>query len=347
MGAVSHENLHAFCVGCFRQLGLDQADAQIISDNLIFANLRGVDSHGVLRLKIYADRLRANGIDGRARPRVVSQEASSALIDAGNGMGQVASQQAMQMAIAKAGEAGVAVVVVKNSNHFGAAAFYALQALEHGMIGFTATNASPTMAPSGGREARLGNNPLAVAVPAGRQRPFVLDMASGAVARGKIMVARQEGKKIPTTWALDRNGVPTDDPEEAFHGLIQPLGGYKGYGLGLMLDLLTGVLSGAGFSNGVGMMYQDLDRPTNSAHTFAALRIDRFIALAEFRDRVDDIIERMRSCPRAAGVERIYVPGEIEDEVEQRRRAEGIPLGAALEQELKELAGELSMAVPF
>ena len=244
---VPADKLLKFCSACFGKLGLPSQNARLTAENLIFANLRGVDSHGVIRLKIYADRLRAGGFKVDRKPQVVCEQAASAVMDAQHGVGQIAAMAAMKLAIAKAQQAAVAVVGVRNSNHFGAAAFYAMQAVGHCMIGMAATNAGPTMAPSGGREARLGNNAFAVAVPAGKYPPLVLDMATGAVAWGKIFVAQQEKRKIPTTWALDKHGVPTDDPNAAAHqGLIQPFGGYKGYGLSLLLDILTGVLSGGG-----------------------------------------------------------------------------------------------------
>ncbi|HEY3129024.1 MAG TPA: Ldh family oxidoreductase [Acidobacteriota bacterium] len=344
---IPSESLTAFCVSCFKKLGLCDEDARITADNLIFANLRGVDSHGVIRLKVYADRLRAGGTNPRAVPKVSREDRTCALIDADNGVGQVASAVAMKLAISKAEANGIGWVSVTNSNHFGAAAFYAMMALPYNMIGLALTNASATMAPSGGREARLGNNPLGIAVPAGKKPPVVLDMATGAVARGKIFIAQQERKKIPTTWALDKSGVPTDDADAAAEGLIQPLGGYKGYGLSLLIDLFTGVLSGSGFSTHVGQMYKDLGVPTRSAHACAALLIDRFIPISEFRQRVDEIIDMMQTCPRAAGVDRIYVPGEIEHETELHRRAHGIPLSGALKNELVALGSELGVQFPL
>jgi LDH2 family malate/lactate/ureidoglycolate dehydrogenase len=340
--------LSEFGAACFEKLGLSPDDARLTAENLVFANLRGVDSHGVIRLKAYADRLRAGGFKAGARPRVVCEEESSAAIDAQHGMGQVAATAGMQLAIAKARQTGLALVTVRNSNHFGASAFYALQAVEHGMIGFAATNAGPTMAPTGGREGRLGNNAFALAIPCRERPPLVLDMATGAVAWGKIFVAQQEGRKIPATWALDRNGVPTDDPNAAAHqGLIQPMGGYKGYGLSLCIDILTGVLSGGGFSTHVRTLYDQLETPSQVAHTCAALRIDAFMPLAEFQARIDAIIGLMRSCPTAPGVERIFVPGEIEHETEQHRRTHGIPINAALQSELAALAAELGVRNSF
>jgi LDH2 family malate/lactate/ureidoglycolate dehydrogenase len=345
--AVSHHALLAFCASCFEKLGLTRADAEVTADNLIFANLRGVDSHGIIRLKVYADRLRAGGNNPKARPLVIQEGETTALIDADNGVGQVAAVKAMRLAIEKAGRFGVGVTGVKNSNHFGAAAYYALMAVEHDMIGFALTNASPTMAPAGGREARLGNNPFAVAVPAGDQPAIVLDMASGAVAKGKIFVAQQEKKKIPLTWALDKDGLPTDDPDRAAEGLIQPLGGYKGYGISLILDILTGVLCGSGFSTHVGMMYGDTKRPTGTAHSFGALRMDCFGPAREFKSRVDEMIELMRSCPPAPGADRIYVPGEIELETQKQRGARGIPVSEALRKELVALGRELEVEPEF
>lgn len=340
--------LSAFCRGCFKKLGLPPQGARTTAENLIFANLRGVDSHGLIRLKIYADRLRAGGFKPKARPRVVAEQKASALIDARHGVGQVAATTAMRLAITKAKKNGVAVVSVKNSNHFGASAFYAMQAVEHGMIGFAATNAGPTMAPTGGREGRLGNNAMAIAVPAGHLPPIVLDMATGAVAWGKIFVAQQEKRKIPVTWALDRHGVPTDDPNAAAHqGLIQPFGGYKGYGLSLLLDILTGVLSGGGFSTHVRTLYKQVETPSQVAHMCAALRISAFLDLKEFHRRMEEMIQLMHSCPAAPGVERIFVPGEIEHETEQRRRAEGIPLNVELRNELHALGVELGLRPPF
>jgi LDH2 family malate/lactate/ureidoglycolate dehydrogenase len=336
-----------FCIACFEKLGLSPDEARLTAENLIFANLRGVDSHGVIRLKIYADRIRAGGFKLNVRPQILSEQDSSALIDAQHGIGQVAATEAMRLAISKAGKTGVAVVTVRNSNHFGASAFYAMQALDHGMIGFAATNAGPTMAPTGGREGRLGNNAVAIAVPAGARPPFVLDMATGAVAWGKIFLAQQEKRKIPVTWALDKSGVPTDDPDAAAHqGLIQPFGGYKGYGLSLLIDILTGVLSGGGFSTHVRTLYRQVETPSQVASTCAALRIEAFMSLAGFRQRMDEIIELMRACPTAPGVERIFVPGEIEHETERQRGAEGIPLQPELQKELKTVGAGLGVNFP-
>lgn len=345
---VSPTALHSFCQACFQKLGLPASDAALTADNLLFANLRGLDSHGVLRLKIYADRLRCGGVRPDAVPRLVAETESTALLDAQDGVGQVAATQAMRLAMAKAEKTGAGAVGVRNSNHFGAAAFYAMMALERNLVGLAASNASPSMAPTGGREARLGNNPFALAVPTRERPPLVLDMATGAVAWGKIFVARQEGKPIPSSWALDASGLPTEDPEKAMQGgLIQPLGGYKGYGLSLLVDVLTGILTGSAFSIHVRSMYREPDRPTRCGHFLAALRIDAFAPSQEFGRQVDEILELMHSCPPAPGVDRIYVPGQIEEETQRQRRQQGIPISPALREELEELARELEIPPPF
>lgn len=341
---VAPDTLLNFCSSCLEKAGLPAGNARVTGENLVFANLRGIDSHGVIRLKIYTDRIRAGGFNSKAQPTVVSEDASVALLDGQHGLGQVSGLRAMSLAIDKAKKSGMAFCSVRNTNHFGAAAFYAIKAVDQELIGLAATNAGPTMAPTGGREARLGNNPVAIAIPTGKHPPLILDLATGSAAWGKIFVAQQEGKKIPKTWALDKNGIPTDDPNAAADkGLIQPFGGYKGYGLSLLIDILTGLLSGGGFSTHVKTLYQKLETPSDVAHSFAALRVESFMPLPEFRNRVDEMIDLMHSCPPASDGDRIYVPGEIEHETQVRRKAEGIPLNSQLSDELDRLADDLKV----
>jgi LDH2 family malate/lactate/ureidoglycolate dehydrogenase len=235
---------------------------------------------------------------------------------------------------------------VRNSNHYGAAAYYSMMALEHGMIGISITNATPTMAPTGGRKGVLGNNPICVAVPTARHPALVLDMASGQVAKGKILLAHQDGRKIPLTWALDEHGHPTDDPTVALRGLVQPLGGYKGYGISLILDVLSGVLMGSSFGPLVGQMYGPPNLPCGVAHACAALRVECFMPLDEFRGRVDELIDQMHACALADGAERIFVAGEPEVEYERERRAGGIPVSPVLAAELRAIAQELRLRPP-
>lgn len=343
---VSVEELIEFCTRCFVRLGLADAAARLTSEAIVAANLRGVDSHGIIRLKTYVGRLRAGSIKPHGAPTIVKDEAAFALLDGNAGVGQVISAAAMRLAIEKARATTVAVVGVRNSSHFGAAAFYGLMALEEGMIGLVATNAGPTMAPWGGSLPLLGNNPLCVTVPAGRERPIVLDMATGSVALGKIMVAMMEGKRIPPTWGFDDRWLPTDDPQAVIDGgSIQPLGGYKGYGLSMILDVLTGVLMGGGYSTSVHSLHRLMDQPQGIGHIFAALRVESFIPLDDFKQRMDNLISLLRGCPPAPGTDRVYVPGEIEHEIEIKRRQTGIPINPRLHAELNELAQELGVEV--
>ena len=338
------ERLTEFCTRCFERLGVAHADAMLTGEAIVAANLRGVDSHGVIRLKTYVDRLRAGSIKPHGEPAIIKEEAAFALLDGGAGLGQVISAKAMRLAIEKARSTTISVVGVRNSSHFGAAAFYGLMAVEEGMIGLAATNAGPTMAPWGGSLPLLGNNPLCVTVPAGRERPVVLDMATGAVSLGKIMVAMMAGKHIPLTWGFDSQWLPTDDPKAVINGgSIQPLGAYKGYGLSMILDVLTGVLMGGEFSTSVRSLHRFLDQPQGVGHIFAALRIESFIPLDEFKQRMDMLVSLLKNCPRAPGTERVYVPGEIEDEIEIERRRVGIPIKARLKAELNNLAQELGV----
>lgn len=345
---VSADALKAFCRDGFVALGLSAADAEITSDSLVMANLRGVDSHGVIRMKIYVDRLRLGSINPRSPWRVLAETPTTALVDGGCSPGQVTSFHSMRLAIQKAEEAGIGMVGVFNSGHFGTAAYYTMMAAARGLIGIASTNTSASMPPWGGRKALLGNNPISIAAPAEKYPSVVFDIATGAVAWGKIFVAQQEKKKIPTTWALDKHGRPTDDPDVAADGgMIQPFGGYKGYGLGFMLDVLTGVLTGGGFSDAVRGLYKGIDQPINAGHFFMAIRIESFIPLPDFRRRMDQLIEGMRGCPTADGFDRIYTPGEIEQETEQKRRREGIPINPVLREELIGLATSLGVKSPF
>jgi ureidoglycolate dehydrogenase (NAD+) len=342
------EELAIFCAKCFERLGLSPADAKLTGEALMAANLRGVDSHGIIRLKVYIDRIRAGGTKLDGVPTIVNDHDAFALLDGGANLGQVVSAKAMRLAIEKARTSTIAVVGVRNSSHFGAAAFYGLMAAEEGMIGFATTNSGPFMSPSGGSKRMLGNNPLCVAIPAGQYRPVVLDMTTGAVALGKILAAAMENKRIPTTWGVDDQGQPTDDPKAIVEGgSIQPMGGHKGYGLSMVIDVLTGVLTGGEFLTSVRGLYRSPEKSQGVAHLFAALRIESFMRLSEFKQRMDVMISALKQCPRAPGIERIYVPGEIEDETERQRFRDGISISPALAEELKTLAWELKVETPF
>ena len=247
------QDLREFVVRYFTKLGVPERDARIAADILVSADLRGVDSHGVIRLSTYyGSRLRKGLIDPNPKITVLAETPATLRIDGGAGLGQVVGYQAMTRCIAKAKEVGTALVTVRNSNHYGIAGYYAMMALEEGMIGVSYTNAQSLVAPTYGRTAILGTNPIAVAVPAGKERPYVLDMATSIVPIGRITVYQKSGRQIPEGWGVDKEGGVTTDPNQVLDGgALMPLGGidtmrgYKGYGLAMLVDIFCGVLSGA------------------------------------------------------------------------------------------------------
>ena len=309
----------------FRRCGMGEADAALLAETLVVADLRGVHSHGTLRVPEYVKKLRHDGVDPRGRPKLVRDGGAALVVDGGNSMGQIGSNFAMRLAVERAREHGLAFAAVRGSNHCGAMAFYPMLALGEEMIGLAGTNALPTMAPWGGAEKIIGINPLAVAIPAGEERPIVFDAAFSGSSHGKLRVYRQKGLAIPEGWAYDRQGRPTTDAAEAIEGLLQPIGGYKGIGLALVIGMLSSLLSGAAYGTELGNMVAG-PRPGQDGHFFMAIRIAAFEEPARFKARVDQVVREIHGCRRAPGVERLYVPGELEAETEARYRKEGIPL---------------------
>ena len=317
-------------------LGLSAPDAHLAADTLVQADLRGVHSHGVQRIPGYVTQLQAGTIVADAQPEVVHRTASTAVLDAHHAMGQVAAHAAMRLALESAAEVGQGAVAIRNSTHCGALAYFAMMAPPAGCIGFAVTNAGMNMLPWGGQVKMVGNNPLAYAIPTGRGFPLVLDMATSVVAGGKLDVAILRGEAIPVGWALGPDGQPATDPVVGRAGSLLPIGGPKGYGLAVVLDILSGVLAGGRFGRGLG--------GAGSSHFVQALRIDAFSPAAEFLERMGALVDQIHACPRAPGVERIYLPGEIEHELSARRQKEGIPLPTTLTNELAALSDTLGIS---
>jgi LDH2 family malate/lactate/ureidoglycolate dehydrogenase len=332
------DELRMTCVVILEKAGLSSSDAVTAADCLVEADLRGVDTHGVIHLPIYVRRIELGLTNPRPRLAVLRETTTTALLDGDHGMGQVVAARAMDRAIALAGRSGIGLVGVRNSTHFGIAAHFAMMALSQDMIGLVINSGKATMPPWGGAEARVGNNPIAIAVPSGQEQPVVLDMAMSVAARGKIKRAMRQGVTIPPDWATDHLGQPTTDPAQALAGFLCPIGGPKGSGLALINGLLAGVLMGGTFAWEVGSVYDDLDRPQRVGHLLAALAVDSFTPIAEFKARVDELIREVQSCPPAPGFEGVYLPGEIEFECHQKRSREGIPLSRALWEKLGEMA---------
>jgi LDH2 family malate/lactate/ureidoglycolate dehydrogenase len=290
--------------------------------------------------------------------KVVHETPITALLDGGGALGQVAGAKGMAMAIEKARVGGVGFVSVRNSNHYGIAAYYSLMALQHDLIGISLTNSDAYVVPTFGREVMLGTNPISVTIPAGKEKPFVLDMSTAAATTGKMEVYSRMGKRIPFGWAIDERGGSCDDPAKVLGNIrsragggILPLGGegeesggHKGYGLDLLVDILSGVLSGSGNTN---LLYPKTPEgkplPSLVGHFFGALRVDFFRPVEEFKRDMDDLIRRLKKSGKVEGQERIFIHGEKEFELEEKYRKEGIPLYFKVYEDLKTLAGEVGV----
>ena len=311
----------AIFVGC----GMSQEDGHRLADTLVHADLSGTHSHGVLRVPEYAQKLTIKGVNPQGRPAVASDQGGCLVVDGGNSMGQIGAHFAMQQVIERARETGIAAAAIRGSNHCGAMGYFAAQALPEDMIGIATTNALPTMAPWGGTERILGINPASFAVPAGVELPIIYDAAFAGSSHGKIRIYDQKGLTLPEGWALDRNGQPTTDPAIAIDGLLMPIGGFKGVGLALIMGILSSMLSGAAYGTELGNMQRG---PTagQDGHFCAAIRVSAFEDAGCFKERVDAAIQEIHACRRAPGVERLYVPGEIEALNRQAYMRDGIPL---------------------
>jgi LDH2 family malate/lactate/ureidoglycolate dehydrogenase len=343
---VGEDSLKQFCTRVLILIGISPEHANAITGSLIEADLQGVTSHGVVRLPIYVQRLRAGVINPRPNVQVAQETTTTAVVDGDNGMGQWVAIRAMQVAIYKAQPGNCAFVSVRNSNHFGAASYYARMAVPHDMIGISFTIGGINhMTPWGGAQAMLGNNPFSIALPAGHERPVVLDMACSNAARGKIIVAAKDRTPIPDNWATGPNGETTTDPVQALKGFMLPVGGPKGYSLTLVIGLLSTMLSGAAFGSEVTHMYEDLGRPQNIGHLFGVLPITSFEPVEIYKRRMDKAIREIRDTPRAPGVERIYLPGEREELLAEEYRRTGIPIQKSVWMELQEVGNQLGVTL--
>ena len=340
---IDRERLRDFVAQVFAKAGVPDDEAALIGESLTEADLTGVESHGVSRVPIYLKRIELGVVNAVARLEVIADLPGALVLDGCNSMGIVTGVRAIDMAIEKAETSGSVFVTVKNSNHFGVAAFFTQRALARGMIGYAASNAPSTMAPWGGIKPYMGTNPFSVAFPAGSELPIVMDMATSVVAQGKIIMAGKEGKSIPFGWAITKDGDPTDDPKAALEGTVLPFGGPKGYAVSLMLDVLSGVLSGAAFGPYLCNMWNDFKNPQNVGHYFTVLDVKKFVPLDEFKANLDTMIRDIKSSPRAKGVDEIFLPGEMEYRKRQQRLANGIPLGAKTLSDLAEIGARMNL----
>ena len=340
----------------FEKMGCSSGDAETIADVLLKGELRNISSHGILRIKDYHTFWKLGRMNARPDIRVVHETPGTAVVDGDLAFGMISAKKSMELAIGKAGKTGTGWVATRNSNHFGIAGYYAMMALEHDMIGICLTNANPSVAPTFSIERMLGTNPVSFAVPAHKQPPYVADFASTPIARGKVSIAEKKGEKLPLGFVQDNAGQPTDDPLTLRHGgAILPLGSdrlhgsHKGYCLSSIVDILSGVISGANFGPFVPptvpyLPVKDRQVGLGTGHFFGAIRIDAFMTTDEFKARMDEWIKVFRSAKPVEGEEKVLIPGDIEREAEERIMKEGITLVPAVKDDLKAVTEELDVA---
>ena len=331
------DQLKEIVIHILKGLKASDEEASLVAESLVRADMRGIDTHGVTYLKLLADRVDAQMINLPTPLKVIKEDVATGLIDGGNGLGQVAAHRAMMMSIEKARQCGVGCCLCRDTNNIGFLAFYTMMAAEKGMVGMIMTNGAASISPWGGAKPFFGTNPLSIALPGGPiEPPVVLDMSSCLVARAKIRRAQRLKESIPLGWAFDEAGVPTTDPAAALEGTLAPMGGPKGYGLALMVDLLAGMLSGSKYGPGVKTFHLP-EGPTGVGVCCLAIDIERFMPLEAFRGLIQTYAGSIRSSRKAEGVSRIYLPGEIESEKEKASAREGIEINAETVKSLNQL----------
>nr|WP_281373697.1 Ldh family oxidoreductase [Haloechinothrix aidingensis] len=314
----------------FTAAGLSAKASRSVAESLVEADCRGIPSHGAMLVPMYVDRLRSGSVSTHEEAEVVADHGAVAALDGHHALGQLTGDQAMRLAVAKARRFGVGAVTVRHAFHFGGAFRYVLAAAEQGCVGIAAANTRPLMPAPGGAAPVVGNNPLAIGAPVAGRTPVVLDMALSEAALGKIRMAAADGRTVPATWSTDAEGVPTTDPVSALAGMLLPAGGPKGYGLAVMVDVLTGVLSGGAFGAGVSGLYADTTAPNDCAHFFLAIEPAAFGPDEEFAERMGAFAEAIAASPVAPGTERVCLPGELEASRHAETLREGVHLEPAV-----------------
>lgn len=319
--------------------GIPAADAAMIADVLVTTDMRGIHSHGVVRLARYLDCIRAGGIKAAADPVTLSESANSLMVSAEGGLGIPASVKTVNRLLDKAAESAISIATVNRSDHYGAAGYYAMMAADRGYVGFSMSNTCPLVAPTGGRAAAIGNNPFAYAAPGRVNRAVLFDVCMSKVAAGKLVIAAEAGKKIPKDWILTKDGEVTDNPDEIWHGAVMlPFAEHKGYGFASMVEVMTGVLSMSGIMSGVNSWNTVPGRDADTGHCFIVVNPAFFGGIDAFRDRTDAMIAELKACPVLDGTEEVLYPGELEWRRESAARERGIDLPEASEKELARAA---------
>lgn len=340
---VNWEKIRSYCQKLLQSQGMPKDEAFIAADCLVGADLCGVESHGISRMAIYLKRLEEKVVNPVCHINVEQEYAASMAINACNSMGMVVGKQVMQKCIDKAKLSGSCFITVNNSNHYGMAYYYVKMAADQNMIGISGTNAPPNIAPWGSSKPYIGTNPIAISIPT-NEEPIILDMAPSVVAMGKVILAAKLGQSIPEGWALTVDGQSTTDPNKGMKGSVVPIGGPKGYGITLIIDILCGILSGAQFGPHLGNMWNDFVNPQNVGHFFSCIDISKFTSLDTFKARLKLMKHEIKALPKNTGITDIFMPGEIEWNKAAERREKGVPIPDPVYQELKGLGEKYHVA---
>lgn len=339
---INQEKLTDFSNSCFTSLGMPMHEAKIITEVMLEADLRGIHSHGFLRLPIYIERIQKGHMKNEAEITHENNSSSTLVINGNNSAGQVVGKYAMEKSIEMAEESGIGLSAVKNSNHFGITAYYSLLATQRNQIGIVISNVAPLMPAIGGKEKVIGNNPISIAAPS-KGKPIVLDMALSNTALGKVIFHKENNMDIPETWGVDSNGLPTTNPSKVINGgLLTAVGGPKGFGLAVMAEILTGVLSGGNFSKQIPSMY-DTQQKQSISHFMLSIDISKLISLDTYYSNIDELVTYIKNSSKAEGVNEIYMPGEIEFMKEEENLKKGVPIEPNILASLNNLAADLGI----
>ncbi|MEH7385672.1 Ldh family oxidoreductase [Bacillus sp. JJ1521] len=342
---INAKDVVELCVDILIKHDVEEKDAITTVQSLIDADLMGINSHGIIRLPLYLRNLKDKNINKAPSIQVISKSKNTAVIDGGNGLGQVVSQQAIDMIIEETKEVDIFAISVRNSNHFGTARYWAEQLQKHNLIGIATSNVPPIMPPTGGAEAKVGNNPMSVAIPSGNEKPIILDMATSNVPFGRILDFQSKGMKIPEGWAVNAAGESTTDPDEVVKGgYLFPVGGPKGYGLSVIIEALCSLLSNGAIGSDIQIKH---NTPINVSHFFLGIRVDSFIDINLFKNNVDHYIQFIKNTKPMEGVSEIYLPGEIELGKVYANKEKGLLIPDSILKEIISLAEEVEVEEEF
>ena len=339
---IDHNTLKSLVTSIFKKCDMSHNHAKTVSESLINADLRGIHSHGIIRVPEYVKKLREDGVNPKSNPVIISKFGGAIRVNGKNSMGQIGSKFSMMEAIKAANKNGISFVSLEGSNHCGTLDWYTLMASKKNLIGIAGTNALPTMAPWGGKDKIVGLNPISISFPGIKNHDLVIDTALGQTSHGKIRIYSQKNEKIPDGWAFNSNGLPTIDPNEAINGLIQPIGGFKGIGLAMMVGMLSTLLSNAQYGNNSGNMI-DGAKPGADGQFFIAININAFIDLETYESKISTIIKEFKASSIADGFKQVYLPGEIENELMNKNLESGIPINNKSIKDLKSTMEQLNL----